>query len=138
MAYMLFNILPVQLVTAFFTAPPATGNQCGDLAVGGLVRCQQDQVERRLVSAVQKETAADNQLQATFARRLVGADNAGEGALVGNRQRPVAERLRLQYQLLGLAGAGQEGERRGAVQFGKHGSSAMGRAGTQGHSEYCT
>src|SRR5690606_11583103 len=104
MPYMLFNILPVQLVTAFFTAPPATGNQCGDLAVGALVRCQQDQVQRRLVSAaVQKETAADNQLQATFARRLVGADNAGEGALVGNRQRPVAERLRLQYQLLGLA-----------------------------------
>src|SRR5690606_41170424 len=116
MAYMFFNILPVQLVTAFFTAPSATGNQRGDLAVGGLVRCQQDQVQWWLVNAVQKEAAADNQLQATFARCLVGAENAGEGTFVGHRQGLVAECLRLQYQLLRLAGAGQEGERRSAVQ----------------------
>src|SRR5690606_3249168 len=59
MAYLLFHILPVQLVAAFFTAATATGNQCRDLAVGGLVRRQQDQVQWRMTSAVQKETAAD-------------------------------------------------------------------------------
>jgi len=48
----------------------------------------------------------------------VRAHDAGDGALVGDRQRRIAEFARLLDQFLGVRGAAQEAEVGEAVQFG--------------------
>ena len=53
----------------------------------------------------------------------VSAHDAGERALIGERERAVAEALGLFDQLLGLRSAAQKGEIAQGVQFGVHGCS---------------
>ena len=61
-------------------------------------------------------------------RRHVRAHHARHRALIGERQRPIAERLRLLHQLVRMRGAAQEGEVRKAVQLGVRGA-GHGRCG---------
>jgi hypothetical protein len=63
------------------------------------------------------ELRADDQLQPHFLGRDVGAHHAGHRAFVGQRQRGIAQGVRTQHQLVGLAGAAQEREVRQAPQL---------------------
>jgi len=62
--------------------------------------------------------AADDELESHLLRRHVGTHDASERAFVGDRERRVAEFVRLRDQLLRVRGAAQEGEVGKAVELG--------------------
>ena len=66
----------------------------------------------------QLHLAADDEPHLQAIDLGVGAHDAGQRALVGDRQRAVAQRLRPRDQLLGVRGAAQEAEVAAAVKLG--------------------
>ncbi|KAG1452982.1 hypothetical protein G6F57_015828 [Rhizopus arrhizus] len=101
-------------VFALGRASPAGGDQLAQPGIGGLVGAQQGQLR----SVLDLELSADDQRHAMRLRRLPGAHDAGQRALVGDRQRPVALAGGAREQFFGNRGAALETERRQAVQFG--------------------
>ncbi len=105
------------LARAGAAAQPA--DELAQVAVAVAVAGQRDQRVRRAVRiGSDLELAADDQLQALRLGRLVGAHDAAERALVGQRQRAVAELAGALDELLGPARAVQERVRRQAAQLG--------------------
>ena len=93
---------------------PGAGDQRRQPPVAVTVAGQQHQP----LAVVQRQLAAHDEVQPALLRRLVGAHHAGQRALVGDRQRAVAEAARRQHQLLRVRGAGEEAEVAEAVQLG--------------------
>ena len=108
------DVGPRKQVAAFLRAPAPGGDQCGERAIGTAVRRQQ----RELRAVGEAELGADDQLEAMLARREMRPHHAGERALVGERESPVAQRRCASDQFLGMRGAALEGEIRQAVQLG--------------------
>ena len=101
-------------VAAFLPAPAPRCDQGGKHAVGTPVRRQQ----RELRAVLEPQLGADDQLELVLPGSDVRTHHARERALVGERERRVAERRRAPHQLLGMRGAAQEGKVRQAVQLG--------------------
>ena len=95
-------------------APPGHTDQPRQLAVGGPRRRQGHQ----FYPLFQGEFTADDELEAQLPGRHVGLHRARQGALVGDGQRPVAQRRGLLHQLMGVGGAAQEAVTAQAVEFG--------------------
>ncbi|MNM68339.1 hypothetical protein D3C81_798980 [compost metagenome] len=74
--------------------------------------------QHQLGAVVQAHFAADDQRQVRRPGRLPGADDTGQGALVGDRQGLVAMLAGTLEQLLGTGGATLETEVGQAMQFG--------------------
>ena len=83
------DVVASERVPAFLAAPPAERNQRGNRAIGAPVGREDDELH-----AVDEELGAVHELKAAFLRLQVRAHRAGEGALVGQRKRPVAELAR--------------------------------------------
>ncbi len=66
--------------------------------------------EHQAVAIREPEAAADNQLEADFLCYLVGADDSGQGAFIGNRQRGITQFLGAPDQLRRVGGAVLETE----------------------------
>ena len=109
-----------QPVTALDGAPSPQGDQPAQRAIAGLVLDQQHQFR----AVVEPDLAADDQCQPGLPRRLVGAHDAGQRALVGDRQRRVADRFRALEQLAGPRRPAPEAEIAQAVQLGIGGQGA--------------
>ena len=113
-----------EVVAALFGAAPGLGDQAREPAVAGAVGGEQHEAG----AVGEAQLAADDQARAAGLgqglQRAPGAHHAGEGALVGERDRAVAEGRRLRDELLGVRGAALEAEVAQAVEFGvgrKHG-----------------
>jgi hypothetical protein len=84
----------------------------------------QDRVfgEVRADRAVRLGLGAQLHLPGDLARMGMGADDAGDGILVGDGERGQAEERRTLHVFLGMGAPGEEGEVRGGVEFGEHGT----------------
>ncbi|MNG77249.1 hypothetical protein D3C81_814460 [compost metagenome] len=111
---LLFQVVAQQLVGALFRPPPGSGDQPAQALVTDQVLHQQHQL-RAILHA---DFAADDQPQLVFLGRLPGADNAGQGALVGDRQGLVALLAGPAEQLVGTGRAALEAEVGQAMQLG--------------------
>ena len=69
----------------------------------------------------QVETGADDAADIRFFTALMGADDAGQGASVGDAEGGDAEDRGAGEQFLDMGGAAEEGEVRGGLEFGVHG-----------------
>ena len=116
------DILQREGIQAFARPPAAGGDQLGEVAVAFAVGGKQYQLRGRRRAAgrcsAKREFGADDQLQAALLRRQVGAHCAGHRALVGDRERRIAERMRALDQFIRVRGAAQEAEIAQAVKFG--------------------
>ena len=109
-------------VLALGTAPPRHADQAGQLTVRGAVRHQRHQAQ----PFFQQQLAADDQLDARRLRRHMGLHYAGKRALVGDRQRAIAQRGGALHQFMRVGGAAQEAVAAEAVEFGVGHGEAMG------------
>ena len=103
-----------EVVVAFAGAAAAKRDQGGEIAVAVAVLRKHD--ELRAIG--EPEFAADQQLEADLLGCDVGTHDAGERALIGDRQRGVAEFGGAHDQFLRVRGAAQEAEVGNAMQFG--------------------
>ena len=101
-------------VSSLVGRAPAAGDEAAQPSVAAPVDGERDQRE----AALEAELRADDELQAAVLRRHVRAHDAGNRALVGDREGGIAECVRLLHQLVGMRGAAQEGEVGEAVQLG--------------------
>ncbi len=115
-----------ETVAAFPCAPAAARDQFAEVAVAFPVGGEQHEP-----GAVRKgDLASHDQPEAVVFRGDMRAHDARERAFIGDRERRVAERLRLLDQFLGMRGAAQEAEVGNAVQFciaGQRGLHAISR-----------
>jgi len=102
------------LIAALLRAPPREADDGAKIAVARAVLRQQHQLH----TAHQQQFRADEQLESGLLRGHVRPHDAGEGTLVGDGERRIAERLRARHQLFRMRGAAQEAEIGDAVQFG--------------------
>ena len=125
-------------VAALLGAPARDRDPVREVAVAAPRLRQQHQARVRRAAAGQRQAdlAADDEVQLLRLRLDVRAHDAGERALVGDRERAVAERRGALDQLLGVRGAGQEAEVAAAVELGvarEHGRArGGGLAGARG------
>ena len=103
-----------QVIAPLVCAASAEGNDGAEIAVARAVFCQQNQFH----APGQNQFRADDQLESGLFRRHMRAHDTGDGTLVGDGQRRIAERLRLLDQLFRMRGAAQKAEVGDAVQFG--------------------
>ena len=96
------------------TAPPGHADQPGKLAVGFPGGSQRHQLHPLL----QVELAAHHKPDARLLRRHVGLYHPGQGTLVGNRHRRIAQRRRPLHQLMRVGSTPQETVATQAVKFG--------------------
>jgi hypothetical protein len=109
-------------VVALGGAPPRARDQLREVAVAFAV----DRMQHELHAVVEREFAADDERKSGVLRGFlvhplhcgVRAHDAGERALVRDRERRVAEARGALDELLGLRRAAQERERRQAVELG--------------------
>jgi len=116
-----------QTVAALFRAAATQRYQRRKIAVAGAVLRQQHQLH----AAGQLQFGAVDQLQRRAARRQMRAHAAGKAALVGDRQRRVAQPHGPRHEFLGVRSAAQEAEIGKAVEFG------VGRQGGHGRDGGC-
>ncbi len=107
------EVLQAGLVGALGRASAQLGDQRGELAVGAAVGRQQNQVNAFL----EAELRAHDELDAELLCRHVGLDEARVGALVGQRERAVAELCGPLDELLRVGGAAQKAVVADAVQL---------------------
>ncbi|MDR6093183.1 hypothetical protein QE373_000480 [Stenotrophomonas sp. SORGH_AS321] len=108
------HILPGKPVTALACRTPPGGDQFAQAHVAALVFHQQHQFQ----PALQHELAADDQRHAGGARCFQPAHDAGQRALIGDRQGLVAALMRTGEQFLGAGRTAQERKIGQAVQLG--------------------
>ncbi len=108
------EILAQQPVLAFLRPAPGLSNQLAEPLIALEVLHQ----EHDLGAVVNTHLAADDQRQLALLRRLPGADDAGQGAFIGDGQFAIAMRPGALEQLLGAGGSALETEVRQAVQLG--------------------
>ncbi len=109
-----FQIGARQAVLALGRSLARARDQAGQPRVAGAIGRQQHEAQ----AAVELEFAADDEMQPAAAGRHVRAHRAGERALVGQRQRAVAEIGRALDQLLRVRGPVQKAEVRRRPQLG--------------------
>ncbi|MNX68110.1 hypothetical protein D3C86_992730 [compost metagenome] len=110
----LAEVIAQYLILAFLRAPSGAGDQSAQRLVTLKVLHQQHQFR----TVLDANLAADNQRQLHGLRRLPGADDAGQGAFVSDRQGLITLFFRPLKQLKGTGGAALETEVRQAVQLG--------------------
>src|SRR5262249_17524508 len=125
------KIGPAERIAAFLAAGPSPGDERRELAVAFAVRRKR----HKFRSIPQLYFRADDERHADALRRYVRPRRSRERALVGERERPVAERRSALHQLLGMRGAAQESEIGDAMQLGVGGEGRIhlrrtSRAGT--------
>nr|VVM81575.1 hypothetical protein PS652_02317 [Pseudomonas fluorescens] len=108
------EVFAQQLVLTLLRPSPSDGDELAQVLVTRKVLRQQHQ----LGAVVQTHFAADDQRQLRRLGRLPGADDPGQGALVGDRQGLVAMLAGALEQLLGTGGAALEAEVGQAMQLG--------------------
>ena len=113
-AHALIEVLPQQPVLALGRPHPRGGDDPAQRLVAGQVLGQQHQLR----PAFHPHLAAGDQRQTHRLRRLPGAHDPGQGALVGDRQCFVAMLLRALEQFVRARGPALEAEVRQAVQLG--------------------
>jgi len=89
------QIVPTERIAAFLRPAPAAGDELGQIAVAFAVGGKQYQAG----TVLQPYLRANDQRQADVFRRDMRPHHAGERALVGERERPVAERRGALHQL---------------------------------------
>src|SRR5439155_13668403 len=89
------QIAPAERIAAFLRPAPAAGDELGQIAVAFAVGSKQYQAG----TVLQPYLRANAQTQADVFRRDMRPHHAGERALVGERERPVAERRGALHQL---------------------------------------
>jgi hypothetical protein len=114
-----------QAVAALFRPAPTQRHQRGKVAVAGAVAGQQHQLH----AAGEGQFGAVDQFQRLPSRGKVGTYAAGETALVGDRQRRIAQLDGPRHQFLGVGSPAQEAEVGNAMEFG------VGRQGRHGGSD---
>ncbi|MNP18579.1 hypothetical protein D3C76_1110670 [compost metagenome] len=107
------EILAQQLVLALLRPTPAQGNQLAQCLIPGQILRQQ----HHLGPGLDLHFTANNQRQADFPRHLPGADDAGQGALIGNGQGFITMAFGPLEQLAGARRPALETEVGQAVQF---------------------
>ena len=105
----------MQRALALAGARLAARQQLRQPAPGGAVGGIAEHIGRAVGEA---EAGADQQAQAALFRRLVRTHHAGDGVVVGDADCGEAERGGDRHQFLGVAGAAQEREGGGGLQFG--------------------
>lgn len=125
-----FEVAAVEAVLALERASPRQGGQSRQIAVTGAVLCQQDQSEVFPWLTAEAKFGTDDQLQAASTGCAMCSHDAGQRGFVGDRQRTVAEFLRLLDQFFRMRGAAQEGKVGAAVKFGIGGQGG-------GHGDNC-
>ena len=105
--------VPREPVLAFRGRAPAPRDEARERAVSAAVCSERDEAQ----AVREPELAADDERQARLARGGMGPHDAGERALVGQRERGVAERLRTLDEFRRVRRAAQEREVADAVQL---------------------
>ncbi|MCY1515549.1 hypothetical protein D9M68_501380 [compost metagenome] len=108
------QVLAQQAVLALLRTPPGLGDEPAKALVAGQILRQQHQLR----TALDPHFAADHQGHSGVFGGLPGADDAGQGAFVGDRQRRVAMFPGPLEQFAGTGGAALEAEIGQAVQLG--------------------
>ena len=108
------EIVPGEVAAAFAGAAFAGREQAAEAGVGWLVRG----VDEDGGPVRQVETGADNDAHIRFFGALMGADDAGQRAAVGDAESGDFEDGGAGEQLLDVGGAAEEGEVRGRLEFG--------------------
>lgn len=118
---------------AFLGAAAAQGDEFGQIAIAVLVLGQQDEFDRRMRAVVQRQAAADDELQVPVLGGLdMGAHHPGQRAFIGDGQRRIAEFHGAFDQFFGMRGAREKAEIGLAVQFGVGGQQGGGQIGGHG------
>ncbi|MNV44845.1 hypothetical protein D3C71_1366180 [compost metagenome] len=110
----LFHVAVQAAVLALGRAPAAGRDQLAQRGVAALVGAQQHQFR----AVLQLEFGPGDQGQCVLLRGLPGAHDAGQRALIGDRQRVIALALGTREQLLGDGRTALETEGRQAMQLG--------------------
>ena len=118
--HLAFDVARVREVAALLGAPARDRDPVREVAVAAPRLRQQHQARVRRAAARQRQAhlAADDEVQLLRLGLDVRANDAGERALVGDRERAVAERGGALDQLLRVRRAGQEAEVAAAVKLG--------------------
>ena len=110
---------------AFLGPPVAHGQQARQPGIGGAIAGEGEQPR----PVFQLEPAADHQPDAGALGREMRPHHPRQAVAVGDRQGGEAQRPRRQRQLLGMAGAVEEGKGAGDVEFGVGGGCGHARSG---------
>jgi hypothetical protein len=118
--HLALDVARVREVGALFGAAARDRDPVREVAVAAPRLREQHEARMRRAARRQREAdlAADDEMELTRLRLDVRAHHAGERALVGDRQRAVAQLRGPLDQLLGMRGAGQEAEVAAAVELG--------------------
>ena len=118
--HLAFDVARVGAVVAFLDPATRDRDPVREVAVAAPRLRQQHQagVRRAGLGVAETDLAADDQRQLLRLRLDMGAHDAGERALVGDRDCAVAERGGALHQLLGVRRARQEAEVAAAVKLG--------------------
>ncbi len=111
------DVVAAKRVAALRRVAPAAGDQLRQVAVARAIGDEQHDLH----AVDERHLAADHERQAGFLRRKMRADDTGERAFVGDRERRIAQRLRPVNELVRMRRAAQEREVRQAVELGVRG-----------------
>src|ERR1051326_3112086 len=112
------EIVPGKVAGTFSGAALAQGKETAEAGVSGLVGGIDE--DGRAVRQV--KAGADDTAEIRFFGALMGADDAGERASIGNAESRETEDGGAGEELLDVGGAAEEGEVRGGLEFGVQGS----------------
>ena len=108
------EVFAQHLILAFLRAAPRSGNQSAQ----GLVTLEVFHQQHQFRAVLDAHFAADDQRQLHGFGRLPGADDTGQGAFIGDRQRLIALLFRPLKEFEGTGSTALETEVRQAVQLG--------------------
>ncbi len=108
------DVVAFQAIAALLRRATAARDQPAQRAVARPRAREQHETQ----AAFEPELAAHDEMETRLARGGPRAHDAGDGALVRQRERVVAQIVRTLHQLLRVRGAAQEGEVAEAVQLG--------------------